>query len=310
MIVRREGGFTLVELMVAIAITAIVVAGIATTFQSQVSSMHAQESIADLQISGSLVLMKLAQDARMAGYGIPKDNTVGAPPAITAFANDNTAADNTDTVTIRYCAGASGYYYGSTPTTTLTLSDNGFVAGDTVKVLNLRREDVFPGSAVTVTAVSGNTVTLSSNLTTDTAIPTDLGVFVGSGVADIRYDIANPGTDNVYLRRTVTSVGGAAQSSEIVAFGVEDLQVAYGVDEDSNGAVESWVHAPTATGPAAQLPRVIALRVSIIIRSSKEDDGATSGVLQAEDGISRGGSDRYKRRIFSTTVRLRNASVI
>jgi len=303
---KRKDGFTLLEVLVAVAILGIVVVGIATTFKSQVSSMYVQETVTDLQVSGSLVLMKVAQELRMAGYGVPKDNAVGAPAAVIAATDNDNTAGGADSVTIRYCTGASAYYYGTTPGTTFPLSSGGFTAGETVKVLNLHREDVFPSSVVTVVSfdTSDNTITLSSPLT-GAPVPTDLGVFVGEGIADIRYEIANPGTDNVFLRRIFTPLGGSAQS-EVVAFGVEDLQVAYGLDEDGNGAVDTFVSTPTTS----QLPRVIAIRLSVIVRSPREDGEGISGVVQAENGNPRGGADRYKRRIYSTTMRLRNASVI
>ncbi|GAB4368013.1 MAG: hypothetical protein Kow00128_12970 [Deltaproteobacteria bacterium] len=304
---RNGKGFTLVEMMVAVAILGIAVAGIVVAFRSQVVSFHMQESVTDIQMNGTLVAMKLAQEARLAGYGIPKNTDDGTTTAVVAYVNNDASADGTDSITFRYCSGAAGYYYGTPPVSpnkTLTLSTTGFSVGDTVKVLNLSREDLFPTDTVTVTAVSGNDVTLSKGLW-ESAVPADLGVFVGVGMVDVKYDLVNAGTDNAALRRTITPVGGVAQPPEIVAFGVEDLQIAYGLDENLDLDVESYVNAPSA----AQLKKVIALRISLIMRSDREDEQSVSGGQQAEDGNVRGG-DNHRRRLFNTVVRIRNARVI
>jgi hypothetical protein len=81
--------------------------------------------------------------------------------------------------------------------------------------------------------------------------------------------------------------------------------VAYGIDNNADTNVDAYVNAPTS----AQLAQVVALRISLIMRSAKVDERASSVGLQAEDGITHGG-DRRNRRLFSTTIRLRNARVI
>ena len=304
---RNRKGFTLVEMMIAIVILAIAVAGITTAFQSQVTSFSTQEAVTTAQTTGALVIMKLAEDIRMAGYGIPKDSTDGTTEAIRAVVNNDNTAGNSDSVTIRYCLGPSGYFMGtlSVANPSLTINIPGGSAFDTntpVKVLNLRREDLFPGNAITASGAADNNVLLSG--IASTAVPFDLGVFVGANTSNIRYFIAGAGTDNVALMREITPVGGAAQAPEVVAFGVEDVQFAYGLDPNGGG-VNSYVNAPTA----AERRQVLAVRINVILRSDKKDEGTIFGTVRAEDGPTRGG-DGKRRRIFSTTVRLRNARVI
>ncbi len=304
---RNGKGFTLVEMLIAIAILAIAVTGIITAFQTQVTSFSSQEAVTTAQTTGAVVLMKVAEDLRMAGYGIPKNADDGTTTAVVSCADNDNAADVTDTVTFRYCSGPCGYYFGATPGSpnkTLNVPGAVFANGAVVKVLNLRREDLFPADNVTVTGVSGDNVTLSKGLY-ESAVPSDLGVFLGANTLDIRYFIDGSGTDNVRLMREVTPAGGIAQPAEVVAFGVEDLQFSYGLDTDMNGEVDSYVDLPTN----AQLRQVLALRVSVIMRSEKNEPGAAFGPVQAENGPTRGG-DGKRRRVFSTTVRLRNARVI
>jgi len=304
---RNGKGFTLVEMLIAIAILAIAVTGIITAFQTQVTSFSSQESVTTAQTTGALVIMKLAEDLRMAGYGIPKNADDGTTTAIISCVDNDNTSGGTDTVTFRYCLGPCGYYFGATPVspnTTLNIPGAVFDNGTVVKVLNLRREDMFPSVDVTVTGVSGDNVTLSKGLY-ESSVPSDLGVFVGANTSDIRYFIAGAGTDNVALMREITPLGGVAQAPEVVAFGVEDLQLAYGLDTDMNGEVDTYVDLPTN----AQLRQVLAVRISVIMRSEKNETGESFGAVQAENGPTRGG-DGKRRRAFSTTVRLRNARVI
>ena len=306
-IVRGKNGSTLIEMLITVALLGILMMGLTSTFRSQVFTFHVQEATTDMQMSGSLSIMKLAQEARLAGFGIPKNPGDGTTTSIIAYVNNDNTAGSADSVTIRYTSGVYGYYNGTPPVSpnkTLALTGTGFTVGDTVKVLSLRREDLFPADTVTVTGVVDNNVTLSKGLYESSILP-DLGVFVGTGMADVQYDIVNAGTDNVALRRTVIPVGGTAQPPEIVAFGVEDLQVAYGIDNNADMYVDTYVNTPTAP----QLQQIVALRISLIMRSGKQDERASAVGLQAEDGITRGG-DKKNRRLFSTTIRLRNARVI
>src|SRR5438045_1686406 len=72
--IRRRAGFTLIEIMISVAILVFVMAGISTVLlkQSQASSMQSLQR--DLEQSGRLAVLDLAHAVRWAGYGI-------APPA-------------------------------------------------------------------------------------------------------------------------------------------------------------------------------------------------------------------------------------
>ena len=67
-ILGEKTGYTLVELLVTVAIFGILMTGIASTFRSQVFTFYVQEATTDIQMSGSLSLMKLEQEARLAGF--------------------------------------------------------------------------------------------------------------------------------------------------------------------------------------------------------------------------------------------------
>jgi type IV pilus assembly protein PilW len=72
---RVDGGFTLIELMVAIAIGLVVMAAVATTFTSQTRAYSAQEQINQMEqnLRGALDIM--TREIKMAGYN-PNGGTV------------------------------------------------------------------------------------------------------------------------------------------------------------------------------------------------------------------------------------------
>ncbi len=66
----KEKGITLIELLVALAISAILVAGIYKTFISQQYTYSAQEQVADVQQNVRIAINQMMRELRMAGYGI------------------------------------------------------------------------------------------------------------------------------------------------------------------------------------------------------------------------------------------------
>lgn len=76
---RRMIGFSLVELMVAMALGLIVLAAVAQIFATSRGTYHLEEGMARVQESGRFAMEFLAQDIRMAGYAgcNSTDMTVG-----------------------------------------------------------------------------------------------------------------------------------------------------------------------------------------------------------------------------------------
>ena len=65
---KNNQGFTLVEMMIAVAIFGIVMAGIYQTYDSQQKTYIVQEQIIDMQQNHRTAVYFLGQDLRMAGY--------------------------------------------------------------------------------------------------------------------------------------------------------------------------------------------------------------------------------------------------
>ncbi len=71
---RSELGVTLTEMLMAMAISGIMIAAIVSSFVSQQKSYIVQTQISDMTINARTALDRLTRDIRLAGYGIPETN--------------------------------------------------------------------------------------------------------------------------------------------------------------------------------------------------------------------------------------------
>lgn len=78
-------GFTLIELMVAMAVTSILLAGIYTTYITQLRSHLTQQMTLEMQQNLRAAMQIMARDIRMAGYDPTKDADAGV---VTMLANN------------------------------------------------------------------------------------------------------------------------------------------------------------------------------------------------------------------------------
>ncbi len=93
--------------------------------------------------------------------------------------------------------------------------------------------------------------------------------------------------------------------------GVDDLQLDYGLDEDENSTPERWVALPEED----EWPLVAAVRFHLLVRNVEETTGFAdqkvySMGLADEDSVQVAGpfKDGFKRHVYSMTVRLRNVT--
>ena len=73
-VTHNQKGLTLVELMVAMAIASVLIAGIYTFYQNQLKSHVTQEVIMDMQQDARAAMYMMIREVRMAGYD-PQNNT-------------------------------------------------------------------------------------------------------------------------------------------------------------------------------------------------------------------------------------------
>ena len=87
----NRSGFSLVELMVAMAISAIVLAAIYSAYRSQLGTYVTQQTIVDMQQSARAAMYLMQREIRLAGY-----DPLGTADAGITVANNNSIAFNMD----------------------------------------------------------------------------------------------------------------------------------------------------------------------------------------------------------------------
>ena len=94
---------------------------------------------------------------------------------------------------------------------------------------------------------------------------------------------------------------------EEVAYGVEKLQVQYGIDvPPQNDSVDSYVDA-VADPTDAMWNQVIAVRIWLLVRAECPDYSYTNTTIYHMAGADLDPfNDHYRRNLYTSTVRLRN----
>ncbi|WP_347257829.1 PilW family protein [Methylocaldum sp.] len=93
----------------------------------------------------------------------------------------------------------------------------------------------------------------------------------------------------------------AAGAGEELVEGVENMQILYGEDTDSDGTPNQYV----AASAVANWSNVVSMRLSILMRTA-ENNLTTEAQGYSFNGQSAIAPDRRLRRVFTTTVTLRN----
>lgn len=95
-------------------------------------------------------------------------------------------------------------------------------------------------------------------------------------------------------------------TKEEILEGVESLQVLYGEDTNGNQSPNYYVSA----NEVSNWNNIVSLRISLLLRSYKNNIFSTPQSLKFNGAvINTGSSDRYLRRVFTSTISLRNRNI-
>jgi len=97
---RKEHGFTMVELLVAMAITAVVMAAVYTLYKTQQDSYIAQDQVVEMQQNVRASLYQMARDLRMAGFNPLRSPNVGG--FLTQLPDDGGGTTTTNSTNIAF----------------------------------------------------------------------------------------------------------------------------------------------------------------------------------------------------------------
>nr|WP_274381950.1 PilW family protein [Noviherbaspirillum sedimenti] len=329
---RRESGFTLVELMIAVTIGLLLVAGITTLIVQQSATRNEMEKSSRQIENGRYAAQLLRDDIQLAGY-------IGEffkPTTIPGALPDPCELDPADLETA-FTFHIQGYDAPDPVPAPLSacLPDANHVPG--TDILVVRHTDT---ASIPVASAVANQIYLQTGLDPVTSIltyklatGTDTSVFnlknLNGTVARLRKFLVH-----IYFVSPCNAMSGATCTSSddngnpvptlkrlelglvgtVAGFnllplveGIENLQLDYGIDSSGDGAPDEYKTTPTALADWAD---VMTVRVNLLARnnetSARYQDTKTYKLgLAAETTAT---NDGYKRHVFSQVVRAVNPS--
>ena len=307
---RRESGFSLLELMIALAIVSVVLAAASTFFIGVVKQYKIQTKITESNVEGILGLELLRQDLESLGYGLPWNDLPSYSEASSGVLNDDGAAPRS---VVSVDASTLGINNGSdylVIKSTRVGMDNAagkwttLRAGAVTRDWGSAEENLASGDRVIVLSPGGSTADQRvlrtpvggadfGNLTSydpDDAFQTNIVYGIGSMAATrfpfnrADYYIADssvyptPGRcapiTGTLVKRVVKHSDGALGDPLPLLDCVADFQVIFGLDNNADHVVDSWstnVSVPLLS--AADLrSQLVEVRIHILAQSGQRDD--------------------------------------
>lgn len=295
----HRSGFSLLELMVSLALMAIVSSQLLLVFSAQHDSYVEQEHVIDTQQDVRLVSDLILSDLRMAGYMLPHKVGVGSNDGGTGAA-DIVCMSDPSAITDAAAAAATDIFGGASITAALTGNDGTLTVSVGDLDIDGNGTDDFTATnggllisdgtrvhCATITGVAGNTIDFSPNTPAGMTFTTALTRVVPALVYQV--------TGNQLARNGI-----------VLSLQIEDLQIQFGVDDDGDGMVESTEFPIDDLMAAAHdLDAIKTARIIVTSRSMKTEPSQTSARTAAANRVA-GTADNFKRRRVTTDVGLRN----
>jgi type IV pilus assembly protein PilW len=323
----KEAGFTIIELLVAIALGLVILAGLFRTFKVQHDSYVVQDQVSAMQQNLRAAMHFITRDLQMAGYytnfdrntrqldwndldgnSIPTDATESGRPLLFAVNNTSAAGIKADTdVIVIVKAGAEGR----------TLAAGEFASAGVIS-LNNRRFDSDNEDDLNNANPGGGTPSkrfgllvkqdlsfadfFQVNSTTGNITPPGgLTENYTSGDSVYRTDIIIYRVDNTTPTRPclVRKNLGNDNGYQVIAENIDNLQFRYQLNDGT------WVN-----DPAGNQARVRAVEVLLVARTAFAQRGYsdTSSVTFGDYTIP-APNDSYRRKTLNSIVKTRNVGL-
>lgn len=333
---RRKGnaGFSLVELMVALAIASLLLGALAVMFVNT-SIARGEIDRTSRQIeSGRYAIQVLADDIRHAGYYGPLNNAPILPGSVTALPDpcSSTTATVQNSLAIPLqgytdgsglsCLNAAAGYKANTAVVVIRRADTtAATTSPTANYFNIQVSGC-PGDPVRYVLNTDSTgpYTLHSNGTPGcTPITSAPAAKIAPYYQRIYYvstcsgtDCSAAGADSIpTLKRIDVTPAGAATPKPIVD-GIENLQLDYGIDTTAPGDgspdvyTNTTAHSGLTPSSLAEWQNVMAVRVYVLARNLDTSSGFTDTKTYklGPESVTPGGA--FRRHAYNQLVRLNN----
>jgi prepilin-type N-terminal cleavage/methylation domain-containing protein len=148
---KRENGFTLIELMITMAVMGLMLTSISVAMKTQFDSYMTQDNVNAVQADVRMAADLLTRDIRSAGFAI----TTG---------NNAVSAASANSITLNLATGPSTFLTSTTIINGVVTVQSGteFQAGQTFNMIDLWSKTILLSG--TIATVAGNSLTLKDNL--------------------------------------------------------------------------------------------------------------------------------------------------
>lgn len=349
----KQAGLSLVELMIAMVLGAVLMAGVLQVFITSKQTFNLTEEMGWIQENARYAVGFVAEDVRMAGY-------YGC--ASRASTTANVLKDSSNSWVTDFGKGIYGYDGDSATFPTATFPrpvtatlpsglpktdvftihkadlDNSFqVTGHNANsaVIDIQGTHDFPAGTILIVSdchhsaifqTTGNQSNKANHNTGNSVSPGNCTKGLGLPVVCTANGTGYTYKSDAFLMRALghayyintasngvpalfresLNSGGVATTKEELIQGVENMQVTYGLDSDGDNIPNRYV-AASSVAAADWEQKIVSIRVTMLLRSLTElaKDSQPFNYL----GTSYTPTDKYVRRVFSTTIKLRNRGV-
>ncbi|MDV2469345.1 PilW family protein [Acinetobacter chinensis] len=326
-----QKGFTVIELMVALALGLILVAAAIQLFTGGILSSQLQRANAEIQDSGIFGLDSMLRDVRLANVGNLTNLKIDDQTPYGGIVLTGSSAANALTVNFVPTVAANTYIDAA-------LLSRG--SGDAVSTT----DNHWKGLS-NVTDPSGTAIT-SDQLTVQFVAPAEMSncegktVFKGDLIVQRYYlrvdkngtddkdlalacDANTPAATEAAVSSRPTTVSGLGTAGQVIIPRVDHFHVLLKVKADSGelayytipeyrAAAQAARDTPASEGTVDE-PRILAVQISTLIRSTNNaknpvvDPAGTTYSMFDHNVKASDTTTRYLRRVYSSTVALRNA---
>jgi prepilin-type N-terminal cleavage/methylation domain-containing protein len=240
---RKKKGLTLIELLIALALSSILIAALYRVFISQHKTYGIQDQVADMQQNVRIAIGQMTREIRMAGYG---GNILAIFSNINGFTDIVTPADNSITIILADQVGVLKQT-AAKGLNQLEVTNASIFNTEKKRYLCLNGLNNY-----SIQSIGADTITLTTSLSEDHVINEPVYL-----VKAITYSLGLSGGKPA-LRRNENTGGGA----QPVAENIESLQFAY---FDKNGNV------------TANPPDIRMIKVTVTAKTSRFDPDYKGG---------------------------------
>ena len=322
----RQGGFTLIEMMISITIGLAILAGLVGVLATNSSNSKTNDRTSELMTNGRYALNSIKQELREAGFRGYTWAEPSTPSPWTALVNgtgcygaEAGASANGFATNIRQGVWGSN---NANPFAATCIPASRYVAGSDVLVV--RRLAVVPTTAaLTANTIYFQTIYERGQLFRSTAGVPVPPVFTGTTQMPATFEVqifvyyVSPFTVAATevplvpsLRRMTLQTAGVNAGTmvdELVASGIERMQVQYGrLTTAPDTQYLNTIAGTSSDAAETAWDEVNSVRLWLLARNTTAEPGYVNNTTYAMGDSNVTPGDNFRRQLFTTVVQLRN----